>query len=550
MQEIRSGQHIAGYRVERALGRGGMGVVYLAEDLRLGRNVALKLISPQYAGDEAFRERFLRESRLAASIDHPHIVPVYEAGEVDGFLFLSMRHVAGADLREVLLRDGPMPPDRAITIIRQIGSALDAAHDQHLIHRDVKPANILITETSTGDHAYLSDFGLTKERDSDSGLSMTGQIVGTLDYMAPEQIRGSDVTELSDIYALGCLLDRMLAGRVPYEGTDIAVMLAHLNEPPPTLDGDLARFDPAVATAMAKEPTDRYQTCADFVQALDSARNTCSRQTTSPSHRLSHTVTLIALASTLLVASAGAVIHFGGRPANSTQAGGSGASPPTESTPPPQTAAGVPAEANTIAYPVGRRIHIVTPDGSSVRWLKTKKPYHSISWSPDRTQLVGERQGDLWLIDVDDVGAQTRLTSGRSEDAYPAWSPDGSTIVFTRQAPGSNISRLYTINADERTPHPLPVPSAISPLAFADPGWSPDGAHLVVEGFHNKLRLGQGNVYVMNSDGSGPHSITQGVVAVDPAWSPTGSQSRFGLGTPTHPTRSSSQTPAARAGAS
>ena len=200
-EDTRVGTELAGYRIERVIGRGGMSVVYLAEHVRLGRKVALKLLAPELAESERFRDRFLRESKLAASIDHPNIVPIYDADEADGVLFIAMRYVEGSDLKEAIRIRGPARRRRTPAIVGQIASALDAAHARGLVHRDVKPANVLLTPD---DHVYVSDFGLTKRAVSVSGLTETGQLIGTIDYVAPEQIKGDAVDQRADVYSLGC----------------------------------------------------------------------------------------------------------------------------------------------------------------------------------------------------------------------------------------------------------------------------------------------------------------------------------------------------------
>src|SRR5437867_4347030 len=190
--ELSPGSEFAGYRIESVLGQGGMGIVYLAEHIGMGRKVALKVLASDLAEDERFRERFVRESRLAASLEHPNIVPIHEAGEVGGVLFIAMRYVQGTDLRAVLRQVGVLEPRRAASIVGQVASALDGAHERGLVHRDVKPGNVLIATTAatTGEHVYLSDFGLTKRTSSDSGITGTGQFVGTLEYAAPEPFEG------------------------------------------------------------------------------------------------------------------------------------------------------------------------------------------------------------------------------------------------------------------------------------------------------------------------------------------------------------------------
>ncbi|HEY6759827.1 MAG TPA: serine/threonine-protein kinase, partial [Baekduia sp.] len=226
--ELQPGDEFAGYRVTGVAGRGGMGVVYRAEQLDLQRPVALKLIATPLARDEAFRERFVRESRAAAAIDHPNVVPVYSAGEDDGRLYLAMRFVDGENLRTLVHREGPMEPARAASVIAQIGNALDAAHARGLVHRDIKPANVLLD----GQHAYLTDFGLTKRLTGETTMTGSGRWVGTLGYIAPEQIRGEGVDARADVYALGCLLFYVLTGVAPYRrDSDEATLYAHLNDP-------------------------------------------------------------------------------------------------------------------------------------------------------------------------------------------------------------------------------------------------------------------------------------------------------------------------------
>jgi len=272
----RVGAEIAGYRLESVIARGGMSTVFLAEHLRLARPVALKILSLDLSEDDTFRERFVRESKIAAGLDHPNIIPIYEAGESDGLLFIAMRYVQGSHLKALVEKVGPLPARRLLPIMSQTASALDAAHAKGLIHRDVKPGNILI-DADLGpehvDHVYLCDFGLTKRGGSHSGLTRTGQFVGTIDYIAPEQIEGGEVDSRADIYSLGCVLYECLTGMVPFEKpTDAAVLWAHVQENPAPPSGrrpDLpVDIDGVMARAMAKAPDDRYQTCAELVSDL------------------------------------------------------------------------------------------------------------------------------------------------------------------------------------------------------------------------------------------------------------------------------------------
>ena len=256
-----SGSSFAGYLIESVVGRGGMGVVYRATDLSLERPVALKLVAPELAEDELFRRRFLKEPRLAASLDHPNVVPIYEAGEHDGQLYLAMRFVDGSDMRTLLRREGGLPAERALDILAQVAGALDAAHRRGLVHRDVKPANVLVDEDG---HAYLTDFGVTKQLGGNT--TETGQIVGTLDYVAPEQIRGEDVDARADGYALACVLYECLAGRPPFHrATEAETLWAHMQEPPPPLPGHPA-LQPVMVKALAKDPADRHATCGELIR--------------------------------------------------------------------------------------------------------------------------------------------------------------------------------------------------------------------------------------------------------------------------------------------
>ena len=211
------GSEFAGYRVERLLSRGGMSVVYLAEDLKLGRRVTLKILAPDLADDPSFRARFINESRAAAGLDHPNIVPIYAADEADDHLFIAMRYVRGTDLDVLIREEGPLSLRRTAAIVRQIASALDAAHREGLVHRDVKPANILVTPGggSEADHAYLTDFGITKRPAQGAITTRTGEIMGTVDYVAPEQVEGKPVDFRADVYSLGCVAYQSLTGRVP-----------------------------------------------------------------------------------------------------------------------------------------------------------------------------------------------------------------------------------------------------------------------------------------------------------------------------------------------
>ncbi len=270
------GDQIAGYQLQELIGTGGMAVVYRALDLRLGRLVALKVLAPRLAEDDAFRQRFIRESRAAAAVDHPHIIPIFEAGEASGVLFIAMRYVGSGDVRTLIQSAGRLPATRAAAITTQAASALDAAHAHGLVHRDVKPGNILLDSSGGSDHVYLSDFGLSKHSLAASTLTATGQFMGTLDYVSPEQIQGLPADGRADQYALACTVVEMLSGTPPYKRDEsMALLWAQLEAPLPVLTErrpDLpAEVNTVMRRALAKSPTDRYPTCLAFAAALSAA---------------------------------------------------------------------------------------------------------------------------------------------------------------------------------------------------------------------------------------------------------------------------------------
>lgn len=275
MAELRPGTEFAGCRIEAEVGRGGMGVIYRGTELQLGRPVALKLIAGDRAADPDFRARFEREARLTASIDHPNVIPVYGAGEEEGTLYLVMRFVDGTDLRHLLREQGPLPPRRADALIAQVAAALDAAHAAGLVHRDVKPANVLLTAGARGEHAYLTDFGVVRLADAETRVTDSGEFVGTVDFMAPEHLRGERTDARSDVYALGCVLHTALTGTPPFRRDTVpATISAHLHEAPPrpsSTEGVPEAMDAVVARAMAKDPAERYASAGDLARAVHAA---------------------------------------------------------------------------------------------------------------------------------------------------------------------------------------------------------------------------------------------------------------------------------------
>lgn len=274
--ELSDGDEFAGYRIERRLGRGGMGVLYLAIEPGLERRVALKLIAPEGAADEVFARRFAEESKIAASIEHPNVVPIYAAGEEGGVPYIAMRYVAGADLARRLTREGRLPPAVAVELVAQVGAGLDAIHAAGLVHRDVKPANVLLSGAEGAEHAYITDFGVARNVAGESGLTQTGRFVGTLDYVAPEQISGGEIDARVDVYALGCLLFKLLTGEVPFpkEG-EAAKLFAHLNDPPPAPSLYVPETPPALddvaIRAMSKSAEGRYPSAGDLGRAAQAA---------------------------------------------------------------------------------------------------------------------------------------------------------------------------------------------------------------------------------------------------------------------------------------
>src|SRR4051794_3880470 len=272
MDEFAIGATFAEHVIRGVAGRGGMGIVYRAMHVPLKREVALKVIAPGSSADDEFRARFRNEFEAAASIQHPNVIPIYHAGEADGLLFVTMRYVAGDDLARIVAAETRLEPVRAAMLIGQVAAALDAAHERGHVHRDVKPANILVETVGDLEHALLTDFGLTKSLRSDTKVTKTGTVVGTFDYTAPEQLDSRPVDARTDVYALGCVLFQMLTGRVPFPRDSLgATLFAHFEAAPPAVTALVAEvpqaLDRVIATALAKDPRDRYQTAGDLARA-------------------------------------------------------------------------------------------------------------------------------------------------------------------------------------------------------------------------------------------------------------------------------------------
>lgn len=302
--ELSAGDEFAGYRIERRLGRGGMGILYLALEPGLERRVALKLIAPEASADEVFTRRFAEESRIAASIEHPNVVPIYAAGEEGGVPFIAMRYVSGADLAGRLVREGRLEPAVAVELIAQVGNGLDAIHAAGLVHRDVKPANVLLGGGEGTEHAYITDFGVARNVSTESGLTQTGRFVGTLDYVAPEQISGGTVDARADVYALGCLLFKLLTGEVPFpKDGEAARLFAHLNDPPPApslyVPEVSMALDDVVIRAMSKSPEDRHPSAGDLGRAAQAALR--GEETTVPERTVATGAAATRTAETIVV---------------------------------------------------------------------------------------------------------------------------------------------------------------------------------------------------------------------------------------------------------
>ena len=284
------GDEFAGYRLMGVVGRGGMSVVYRAENPRLGSTVALKVLAPEIATNDLFRTRFLQESRIAASLSHPNVIPIYDMGSDGDLLYIAMRFVNGHDMRDLLRAKRPLPPTETLYLVGQCGRALDYAHRHSLVHRDVKPANLLVeagVDEEDPEHVFLADFGITKHALSRTGLTPTGQFMGTLDYVAPEQIQGKEVGPSADIYSLGCVLYEGLTGQVPFiKEIDAAVLWAHVEEPAPaptSINSVLpTRMDTVLGRALSKDPADRYATCHEMVADARAAMAD-GQQPTAPS---------------------------------------------------------------------------------------------------------------------------------------------------------------------------------------------------------------------------------------------------------------------------
>ena len=449
------GSTFAGYRIEAVAGRGGMGIVYRATQVALGRPVALKLIAANYAGERSFRERFKREWETAASIDHPNVIPLYEAGAAEEHLFIAMRFVEGVDLAELIAREPEIAPERAVRIIAQVASALDAAHARGLVHRDVKPGNVLI---GADDHVYLTDFGLTKNPTTDVGLTGTGMFVGSVDYAAPEQIRGEATDARTDVYALGCVLFQILTRAVPFDRpSDVAKMYAHVSDPPPSVtalrpDAPPA-FDALIVRAMAKEPADRYASAGELareataifkgsdpstpkppVEQAKSASAIVKGTDPSTLGRRGRVAVGIALPTVLVVGLVAAGLAATG------VLGGGDEETVAQATPTPPPASTAPPEATPTAPPGNFRALATIPVG---------KGPDGVAVSGGRVFVANQQAGTLSVIDpeTNEVAGEP-IAAGTRPDGIVA----GKGVVWLASAGSDAVQRVEAVGE--------PVPTA------------------------------------------------------------------------------------------
>ncbi len=511
MTEIGAGTVLAGYRLERLLGRGGMGTVWLATQEALDRKVALKLLAPEISADPKFRARFLSESRLAASIDHPNIVPVFEAGEADGELFLAMRYVEGTDLDTLIGSEGALAPGRIVGLLAGIADALDAAHARGLVHRDVKPSNILVAPGQRGEHAYLSDFGLTKRLGSSDALTRTGQVIGSVGYLAPEAIEGGSVDHRADIYSLGCVLYAALSGHPPYErDTDLAVLWAHVKAEPPTLAPEhptLAPIDAVIARALAKDPEARFASAGELIDAAGTAigvavprvgastplpmtidaastlaatTNTGAGPTPGPGVRSRRTIGL-ATAAVIGVVLLGAVAVRGG-----LLGGAAGSSPkPAASSSVGSTAASPTVSASSGAASSGA--------GGERILYTVRAPYYGDAIRDCVTEAGAiETPGRIWSVDPA-TGEQVRAMAptGLSEH-LPAWAQDGRRFYFAASSADSGVSIWQASSSG----------TGASSIVSTDAGAS-SGPAVADDGRLAFMGSSDGSIAVANADGTG-----------------------------------------------
>jgi Protein kinase domain/WD domain, G-beta repeat len=468
LEGFAAGQSVAGYLLEEQLGAGGMAVVFKALDRDLGRRVALKILAPGLASDPGFRQRFMREAHAAAAVDDPHIIPVYEAGESDGVLFIAMRLVPGKDARTLLRNEGPMPVRRALAIVSAIAPALDAAHAAGLVHRDVKPANLLVdAHPDRPDHVYLTDFGLSKGALAAIGLTGLGNFLGTPSYCSPEQIQGQPVDGKADQYGLACSAFELLTGSPPFERDEgLAVLWAHLSEPPPSLSSARpelpATVDGVLARALAKDPGERFASCREFADQL---RANAGLAPYNPRPEL----------AAAIAGPATEVIDLGAintEPGLMIDQASGGVEVTAVCFSPDGIAVAIGDMAGRVqvrAVSSGSVIHELNyPPGASRRGVA------AISYRPDCSLLaVGGVDGTTWLWEVPGGKVHGLLANPESRGvAAVAFSPDGTMLAA---ADDNGVSYLWRLTA-ATLPRLLRYPASDGVLALA---FSPNGQVLV-----------------------------------------------------------------------
>jgi streptogramin lyase len=503
---LSTGAVLAGHRLDAIVARGGMGVLYRATHLALDRTVALKVILPELAAVTAFRERFEEESRTAASIDHPNVIPIYHAGEEDGVLFITMRYVEGTDVRALVDSSGRLEPALAAHIVDATGAALDAAHGRGLVHRDVKPANILIDGAPRRPHVYLTDFGLTKRMGSTGGLTQSGQFVGTLDYVAPEQIQGSKAVDgRADVYALGCVLFEALTGRVPFPVDDErAKLFAHLDTPPPSmteLRPDLpAALGEVISTAMAKAPGDRFATAGELGRAAVAAAAAPATKISEPP---AGPATVIREPSRATVASRPSL---GGHAPTVTTAAEPGTSRRRDRRLP--LLAGLVLLAAVV---VVAGLQLLSEDGEPTSI--------GIGGSPGS---ITTGEGSVWVVNEDDrtvlrIAAEEGADGGRQITRFRGLDPRDVAVGGGSAWITTSDRRLVRVDpaSNSFTGDPLALPGAAAIATGAGAVWVADGGASVVRvdddtqrttaipvrGGPSRVAVGEGSVWVIHSGG-------------------------------------------------
>ena len=580
------GDVFAGYTVLRQLGSGGMGAVYLVRHPRLPRLDALKLLRPELSIDPVFAARFLHEADVVARLSHRNIVSVLDRGEDAGQLWLTMQFVDGVDVERVLaVTPGGLPPDRVVHIVAETAAALDCAHRNHLIHRDVKPANILLAASAESDdgpeQVFLTDFGIAKSLDGATKLTRTGSILATFDYASPEQIESGPVDARSDGYSLGCVLYRLLTGSAPFSGATVsALMHGHLALPPPRPTALAPWLPPAiddvVARAMAKDPAERYPTCRALAEAAGRALAPAPEPSTVPlagSADRQRTDRLVAQVRT-------------SQPA-----------PPPVRRPPPERGPGVvapaPDRAGRARWALAAAAVVVVIAAAVTVWLLNREAGKSGGSSGASgsstaslpplpagaaladTTLVAPRTADgntdLFLVDVDSGATLGRVTTAPQQDVAPLLSPDRRTIAYTQLTAAGGVLRVVATDGTGDRPmfetppagcesvlRPAWNPADATQLAvvcidgagtfrlrilgtdgavvrdldvgfarFDDVSFSPDGSTLVYWATDESAGAA---LFTRDADGSGaPVQLTEGVTADDgdAVWSPDGEQIAF-----------------------